>query len=322
MTKGIKHKDIGGELTRTEFEADDSHELDSGTSFPGSPVEKDRFYRTDEHKWYIYNGSAWKLLTMPTVAIVPGSSAYPAGYHAGDGGGLSAIDADLVAANIKAGQIIFGVVGGYNALLISGDIEEHKIYLHTGITSTITTSFNSPANYPTEVTYDGTNLISIYMIVTKIYVHSGITSTITTSFNSPAAEPYGLTYDGANLISSSVNTNKIYIHSGITSSITTSFNAPGESPSGLTYDGTNLISSDYYDLDSIYIHSGITSTITTSFSSPSTGPTGLAYDGVNLISGDSIANKIYIHSGITSTVTTSFNSPLTDLKGLCISEIL
>jgi len=62
MTKGIKHKDIGEDLSRTEFEADDSHELESGTSFPGSPVEKDRFYRTDLHKWYIYNGTVWQLL--------------------------------------------------------------------------------------------------------------------------------------------------------------------------------------------------------------------------------------------------------------------
>lgn len=62
MTKGIKHKDIGEDLSRTEFEADDSHELESGTSFPGSPVEKDRFYRTDLHKWYIYNGTEWRDL--------------------------------------------------------------------------------------------------------------------------------------------------------------------------------------------------------------------------------------------------------------------
>lgn len=142
MTKGIKHKDIGQELTEVEWEADDSHELESGTSFPGSPTEKDRYYRSDEHKWYIYNGTEWKALggtdisdadavvgevkdgkffysveepikegTMPTVAVAPGSSAYPAGYHAGDGGGLPAIDADLVTGNIKATITIFNILG-------------------------------------------------------------------------------------------------------------------------------------------------------------------------------------------------------------------
>lgn len=33
--------------------------LPSGTSFPASPVEGDLFYRTDEDKTYIYDGSGW-----------------------------------------------------------------------------------------------------------------------------------------------------------------------------------------------------------------------------------------------------------------------
>ncbi len=52
-----------------------------------------------------------KTGNMPTVAIAPGSSAYPTGYHAGDVGGLPAIDADLVTANIKQGITIFNVAG-------------------------------------------------------------------------------------------------------------------------------------------------------------------------------------------------------------------
>jgi hypothetical protein len=49
--------------------------------------------------------------TMPTVAIVSGSNAYPAGYHAGDGAGLSHIEASLAAANIKSGVNILGIAG-------------------------------------------------------------------------------------------------------------------------------------------------------------------------------------------------------------------
>lgn len=52
-----------------------------------------------------------KTGTMPTVALAPGSSAYPEGYHAGDGGGLPAIDVDLVTGNIKYGKTIFNVAG-------------------------------------------------------------------------------------------------------------------------------------------------------------------------------------------------------------------
>jgi hypothetical protein len=59
---GLKHIDVGSELTKTEWESEESHELVHGTSFPSSPVERQLFYRDDEHKWYIYNGSEWVWL--------------------------------------------------------------------------------------------------------------------------------------------------------------------------------------------------------------------------------------------------------------------
>jgi len=62
MAKGIKHKDVGSELTYAEWNADDSHFLASGTSFPTAPSEGDLYYRTDEHKWYIYDGTSWQTI--------------------------------------------------------------------------------------------------------------------------------------------------------------------------------------------------------------------------------------------------------------------
>jgi len=56
---GIKHADVGEALVRVEWEADNIHDLVGGTSFPGSPTETDFFYRTDEHRWYYYNGTDW-----------------------------------------------------------------------------------------------------------------------------------------------------------------------------------------------------------------------------------------------------------------------
>lgn len=47
---------------------------------------------------------------MPTVALDPDLNAYPAGYHAG-AASLTAVDADLIAANVKWTKTIFGVVG-------------------------------------------------------------------------------------------------------------------------------------------------------------------------------------------------------------------
>jgi len=54
---------------------------------------------------------ARKTGNLATVAIVADNNAYPAGYHAGDGGGLSAIDVNLAPANILSGVNIFGSVG-------------------------------------------------------------------------------------------------------------------------------------------------------------------------------------------------------------------
>ena len=79
--------------------------------------------------------------------------------------------------------------------LISCDYYTDKIYLHSGISDTITTSFASPSIYPTGLTYDGANLISCDSITDKIYLHSGISDTITTSFASPAGYPSGLAYE-------------------------------------------------------------------------------------------------------------------------------
>lgn len=59
---GLKHIDVGAELTKTEWESEDSHEVVHGNSFPGSPVERQLFYRDDEHKWYVYDGSTWVWL--------------------------------------------------------------------------------------------------------------------------------------------------------------------------------------------------------------------------------------------------------------------
>lgn len=59
---GLKHIDVGNELSKSEWESQETHELIHGTEFPASPPERQLFYRGDEHKWYIYNGSSWVWL--------------------------------------------------------------------------------------------------------------------------------------------------------------------------------------------------------------------------------------------------------------------
>jgi hypothetical protein len=56
---GIRHTDVGDQLTKTEWLSEETHELVHGTSFPASPAERQLFYHDTEHRWYIYNGSSW-----------------------------------------------------------------------------------------------------------------------------------------------------------------------------------------------------------------------------------------------------------------------
>ncbi|KKK77353.1 hypothetical protein LCGC14_2854460, partial [marine sediment metagenome] len=60
-----------------------------------------------------------KTGNLATVALAAGSNAYPAGYHAGNVGGLDAVDGDLVTANIKNGITIFNVAGNVDVRDVS-----------------------------------------------------------------------------------------------------------------------------------------------------------------------------------------------------------
>ena len=68
--KGIFHPSVGTELTQAEWESEAGHNIAAGTSFPESPVEKDLFYRTDEHKWYVYNGTAWDKINIKDASEI------------------------------------------------------------------------------------------------------------------------------------------------------------------------------------------------------------------------------------------------------------
>ena len=61
---GIQHADVGDDLSKAEWLSEESHALVHGNAFPDLPVECQLFYRDDEHKWYVYNGTAWTELTV------------------------------------------------------------------------------------------------------------------------------------------------------------------------------------------------------------------------------------------------------------------
>lgn len=83
----------------------DVHDISDATAIEAEVITGETFYAV---------AGGIRTGIMPIVALAPGSSAYPAGYHAGDGGGLPAIDADLATGNIKSGITIFNVAGHTN----------------------------------------------------------------------------------------------------------------------------------------------------------------------------------------------------------------
>jgi hypothetical protein len=112
---GLKHIDVGPELTKTEWESEESHELLHGSSFPGSPVERQLFYRDDEHKWYIYNGTGWVWLGGGGGMSVHGNE-----YHDPDFAEASHTHSDLSPAHKDITTGVHGVGAGTVAKV--GDI--------------------------------------------------------------------------------------------------------------------------------------------------------------------------------------------------------
>lgn len=112
---GLKHIDVGAELTKTEWESEESHELIHGTSFPSSPVERQLFYRDDEHKWYIYNGTTWVWLGGGG-----GMEVHDNEYHNPDFADVSHTHSDLSPAHKDVATGVHGVGAGTIAKV--GDI--------------------------------------------------------------------------------------------------------------------------------------------------------------------------------------------------------
>jgi len=226
---------------------------------------------------------------------------------------------------LGAATLAISVTGG----LVSADSTADKIYLHSGISAIIYSSFSSPAAVPGGLTISSSRgVVSSDIGTGKIYVHSGLSGTIIDSFSAGYASPAGLAVDSSgNLIGCSqlVGDKKIYVHSGITSIILQSFLAPdtsggGAVPTGLEVDRSgNLVSvvtSGHFwgNQSKISTHSGISGTITSSFEnawlSTSLLLTGLAVDdNDNLISCDVIGLFIRVHDRHTPSIYTSFATP-------------
>ena len=50
---GIKHADVGGDLSKTEWESEETHELAKGATLPETPTESQLFFKTDDNHLYL-----------------------------------------------------------------------------------------------------------------------------------------------------------------------------------------------------------------------------------------------------------------------------
>jgi len=67
--KGLAHVSVGTELTQSEYESEEGHEISHGTSFPSSPSERDVYYRDDKHTLYVYDGTTWVALKADGLSV-------------------------------------------------------------------------------------------------------------------------------------------------------------------------------------------------------------------------------------------------------------
>ncbi len=127
---------------------------------------------------------ARKTGNLATVTLAAGSSAYPFGYHAGDVGGLPAIDADLATGNIKSGITIFNIAGSVDvrdvsdANLTVGEAPTGKTFYAVGgarKTGTGTKTLNAANEVVAAGYYAATTLSAVDAQLAAANILSGIT---------------------------------------------------------------------------------------------------------------------------------------------------
>lgn len=52
--KGIKHKSVGSELDKTEWESEEGHEIANGDTLPSTGNNGDIFFKNNESRLYIW----------------------------------------------------------------------------------------------------------------------------------------------------------------------------------------------------------------------------------------------------------------------------
>lgn len=189
-----------------------------------------------------------------------------------------------------------GVVRGVTVDAVNGNLitcTETTISIHDGISSSVLTSFSSPAGCQDVAYIPSTeNLVSCSNTANLIYIHNGISASILSSFASPASDITGIDFSGQ-FVSCDRGTKLIYIHTGVTATISSSFAAQDGAVTGVGRDGNfrNVLSCGSNNKH--YIHAGDTAGILMSFEAIAAGE-GITYYNKQIITVSATTSKVYV----------------------------
>jgi len=171
-------------------------------------------------------------------------------------------------------------------LLSVGDTAD-KIFLHSGLTVTITNSFTVPlVSYAYGITWFGGNVYhTAYGDVDKCFKFSGFSSTITDSFTQEDSIE-GCTYDSTDFYTAMAGAvDDIRRYSGFSNTIKDSLSF--SRVDGITTDATYLYRTDLVS-DKAFKHSGFQLATVDSFTVPDTFPVGMEWEEYSTRTGGSL----------------------------------
>ncbi len=181
----------------------------------------------------------------------------------------------------------------------------------------VITSFRSPGDYPSGLTFDGKYLWTSDFKNDKIY-QLNTNGDIIKTIESPAYYPTGLAWDGKYLWCSDIkglipqgdeyHRGKIFKIDPITGDVLHTIDAPSASPISIAWDGKYLWCVDDITHKLIQFDPNDGTTIR-EFISPASSPQGITFDGQYLWVSDRIRDKIYRVDPKNGNVILSISSP-------------
>ena len=191
-------------------------------------------------------------------------------------------------------------------------------------TGEIIQSFDTPAQYPTGLTYNGKNLILADRKADKLFYINPKNGKVIKTLSSPGYWPMGMAWDGKTVWNVDIKGGiplaehydaKIYQINPDDNTILRTIYSPSSSARGLTFDGKYLWTVDNRS-DMVYQLDPSDGTTIKSFKSPSSDPQGITFDGKCLWISDRGSDKIYMVDPDNGTVIIIADAPGKFTRGL------